>query len=350
MARFLENPINWSFGAGRLFGIAIRIHMLFVLGAVVVFARAFAGDGDVMRPSPVETLGQISLLFLIVLLHEFGHCFGCRSTGGTAEEILMWPLGGLATVAPPHNPRAHLITALAGPAVNVAFCVVTAVVLILWTGGNFGAVPWNPFHLFRPLSYAGFDAWAAQKWLVVFFGLNMLILLFNLAPVFPLDGGRVLQALLWPRKGFHASMMLASGVGMVGAIGFAVIGLFSGAVMLFFIAVFGYWTCWQQRQQLKMGVVSEGGEFGYDFSRGYAAFDEPADGAQARPSFWQRRRAKKQEARHRREQERVEAERRRIDAILRKISSHGIDSLTPKERQLLQRESHRQASGDHKGR
>ncbi len=341
MGRSLDNPINWSFGIGRLFGIGIRIHILFVLGALYVIAVAFRDNAALSGVA--ETILTIGLLFLIVLCHEFGHCFGSRGTGGSADEILMWPLGGLATVAPPHVPRAHLITALAGPAVNVAFCVLAATALILLTG-SLKSVPWNPFNPFMPLSGAYFGPWTIERWLVIFYTLNSIILFFNLAPVYPLDGGRVLQALLWPFNGFHQSMMLASGIGMVGAIGFAVLGLFTGAMMLFFIAVFGYFTCWQQRQQVKMGVLESGGEFGYDFSQGYTSLDRSSDHPERRPSFLARRRARKAEERGRRKAARIEEERRQVDAILEKISRHGIGSLTPKERKLLQRETQRKAT------
>jgi stage IV sporulation protein FB len=347
VGRSLDNPINLSFGAGRLFRVRIRIHVLFVLGAVVLLAQAFRDNphGGIMGIA--DSVGAIGLLFLIVLIHEFGHCFGCRSTGGTADEILLWPLGGLAMVAPPHTPRAHLITTLAGPAVNVVFCILVAGILGVWTG-SFGAAPWNPFHPFEP-SFRGFDSWPVQKWLVFFFGLNYMLLLFNLAPVYPLDGGRVLQALLWPKMGYRRALMLASGVGMVGAIGFGVIGIFSGSYLLFAIAFFGYFTCWQQRQQLKMALYEDTGSFGYDFSQGYASLQASERRGEPRPSFFERRRAKKEAARRLREQQQLESERRQVDAILTKISRQGLESLTPRERRLLQKETERQGSSRRPG-
>lgn len=342
MGRSLDNPINLSFGVGRLFRTRIRVHILFVLGAIVLLAQAFRENPHGGITDVVESLGAVGLLFLIVLIHEFGHCFGCRSTGGTADEILLWPLGGLAMVAPPHTPRAHLITTLAGPAVNVVFCVLVAGILVVWTG-SFGAAPWNPFHPFEP-TFLGFDAWPVQKWLVYFFGLNYMLLLFNLAPVFPLDGGRVLQILLWPRIGYRRALMFASGVGMVGAIGFGVIGVFSGSYLLFAIAFFGYFTCWQQRQQLKMALYEDAGSFGYDFSQGYTSLEASAGRDEPRRSFLARRRARKEAARRLREQQQLESERRQIDAILEKISRAGLESLTPRERRLLQKETRRQGS------
>ena len=174
--RFLDNPINWSFPVGSLLGIRIRLHVLFVLGAVILLAHSAsqAGGGSWLM-AVVEGLGSVVILFLIVLLHEFGHCFGARYVGGSAHEILMWPLGGLATVSTPHTARANLITAIAGPLVNVVICALIAIALIVMTRSGW-AVPWNPFRFGQtgvPI------ASTTHRWLVIIFGISYLILLFT---------------------------------------------------------------------------------------------------------------------------------------------------------------------------
>ena len=249
----------------------------------------------------------------------------------------MWPLGGLASLSTPHTPRANLITAVAGPAVNVAVCLLIALVLIAVTGSGW-AVPWNPFGSW--FSGTSINSYV-QLWLVTVFALSYMLLLFNLAPVFPFDGGRVLQCLLWPSRGYADATKIATGIGMVGAIGFGVLGLITEQMILFFIAVFGYMTCWQQRQMLKMGVVGNESEFGYDFSQGYTSLE--ADPQQPRrPSFLARRRAAKAAKRQQQEQEAIETHHRRVDAILQKISQEGAASLTPEERRVLETETNRQ--------
>ncbi|MCH7814444.1 MAG: hypothetical protein IID40_10540 [Planctomycetes bacterium] len=337
----LDNPISWSFGVGRLFGIRIRMHLFFVFGAILVLMRAFhQAQQGVPWVWVGQGVGTLAILFLIVLLHEFGHCFGARFVGGQADEILMWPLGGLASVAPPHTARANLITAAAGPAVNVVICVVVGAILVVTTGSGW-SVPWNPFAFAAP---AVLPEAQWQWWLVIVFAVSYLLLLFNLAPVFPLDGGRVLQCLLWPSMGFQQSTKFATGIGMVGAIGFAAAGLISGQMLLLGIAIFGYLTCWQQRQMLKMGGFADEGEFGYDFSQGYTSL-ERSEPSLRRPGYFARRRAARAVRRELREQRRLEAQRREVDRILTKISEHGADSLTPPERRILERETERQRSG-----
>jgi len=338
--RALDNPINWSFGVGRLFGIRIRVHLLFVLGAVVLLSYSVgSGSPGPLLPRLGYGAGQLAILFLIVLLHEFGHCFGARRVGGHAAEILMWPLGGLASVSTPHTARANLITALAGPMVNVVICASVAVVLIGMTGSAW-AVPWNPFAFVETgVPITSYLQW----WLVVVFALSYMLLLFNLAPVFPLDGGRVLQCLLWPSKGYQGATKLATGIGMVGAIGFAILGLVSGEVLLLGIAFFGYFTCWRQRQMLKMGAYERENEFGYDFSKGYTSLDGPPE-PRRRPGFLARRRAARAARQELREQETLEEHRRQVDAILQKISEQGASSLTAQEQRILERETQRQRS------
>ena len=343
--RAFDNPLNWSFTAGRVFGIRIRIHVVFVLCAVVLLAMEArhapesAGFGRIL----VDALGVYALLFGVVLLHEFGHCFGCRRVGGEADEILLWPLGGLAYVSPPHDPAAHMITTVAGPAVNVVICAVCSAVLTLWFG-TLGAVPWNPLHPMLPVDLnVLLTASTAQTWIMRLFGVSYFILLINLLPIFPFDGGRVLQAYLWPRKGYAPSMALATTTGMIGAV---VVGLFAlfleESLLLLMIAAFGYLTCWQTRRMMtEFGTVDPTGS-GVDFS---AQFSFPADEPAARrPGYFERRRLRRQARKLKEEKQHMQEHARAVELILRKISESGISSLTPKERRILEDETRRHRS------
>jgi len=340
----LDNPINWSFRVGRLFGIDIRIHIAFVICAIVLVWMEMPDPDSVWKPPfssiLVHALGTYAMLFLIVLLHEFGHCFGARYTGGEADEILLWPLGGLAYTNPPHHPAAHMITTIAGPSVNVILCMICTVALVLWTG-NLGSVPWNPLHPMRPVDPSILPT-TGQLWLLRFFGISYLILLINLLPIFPFDGGRIVQAWLWPKKGYKASMMIATATGMVGAI---LVGLFSlfteQSWLLLMIALFGYLTCYQTRRMLKEEDDFALSELGYDFSEGYTSLSRHQEGAKRRPGFWAQRRARKLAIKAEREREKRDQHDKTVEKILKKISESGMTSLTPREQRILEQETNR---------
>src|SRR5262249_44663606 len=139
-----SDPMRWSLPLGRLFGINVRIHILFPIMALGLILRAaWQKDGKEWGPPGVwqDVAMVLALLFLSVLLHEFGHCFAGRWMEGDAHDILMWPLGGLAYVEVPHTPRANLVTAAGGPLVNIVLCLASGLLLILWAGYH----PfWNP--------------------------------------------------------------------------------------------------------------------------------------------------------------------------------------------------------------
>ncbi len=342
--RPLDNPINWSFRIGRLFDIDVRVHIVFVICAVVLvwmeIPKVDSGLDWSLGSVLVNALGIYALLFFIVLLHEFGHCFGARHTGGEADEILLWPLGGLAYTNPPHTASAHMITTVAGPLVNVFLCMICTLVLVLWTG-RLGAVPWNPLHPMWPADVS-FHPTTAQLWVIRFFGLSYFILLINLLPIFPFDGGRIVQAWLWPRKGHHTSMEIATATGMIGAVIVGLFGLFTEqSWLLLMIAVFGYFTCWQNRRMLREQGGMGTGEFGYDFSKGYTSLDREETRRQ-QPGFFERRRARKEAKKARRDREQRAAHHRAVEHILRKISDAGVESLTPRERRILEDETQRQ--------
>jgi stage IV sporulation protein FB len=340
--RFSDNPLNWSFRIGRLFDIDVRIHIAFLLCAVLlVWMQMPSREAGVAAPPLsrmlVQAFGLYAIMFFIVLVHEFGHCFGARHTGGSADEILLWPLGGLAYTQPPHTARAHMITTVAGPMVNVGFCVLTAIVLMVWVG-SFGAVPWNPFHM-GPLDPT-LSLNTVQIWTMRFFSISYIILLFNLLPIFPFDGGRIVQAALWPKLGYERSMLIATTTGMVGAALLGAVGLFTGASwLLLMLAVFGYLTCWQTRRAILMGGMDgmgAGGGLESEFAASLRDDPEP------RPSFWERRRQKREERRIKLKEIEEVMRREDLDAVLAKISEQGMSALSPKEKRLLDEETKRQ--------
>src|SRR6266851_9134963 len=145
-------------------------------------------------------------LFLIVTLHEFGHALACRQVGGVANRIVLWPLGGIAYVNPPPRPGAFLWSIAAGPLVNVVLVPLTLGLFMLC--GIAGVAADLPdLHDFL--------------WAVVV--INLGLLLFNLLPIYPLDGGQIVQALLWFIVGRARSLWIVSVLGLL--VGFGMISL-----------------------------------------------------------------------------------------------------------------------------
>ncbi len=342
--RPMDNPINWSLKVGRLFDIQIRLHLFFLFGAAYVVNQdvSFAREFNLpLSTALLHGLGTAAALFTIVLLHEFGHCFGARYVGGSADEILLWPLGGLASVQTPHRSSAHLITAAAGPAVNVVLMLLIGGVIAVGFGG-LGGIPWNPFHPFSPVAAIRVEPGGAYSWLLVLFGINYVLFLFNvLLPIFPMDGGRIMQAIIWRFRGYRRSMEIATSVGMIGAIVLALFALFTDdtSVLLLSIAVFGYLECLRQRKILKYEAFSISGDYPDEFTFEFSAGEEPEPAR--RPGWWARRKARKLADLARRDRQAQEAREREFDRILIKIGRDGMASLTARERRLLEEETQR---------
>lgn len=180
----------------RFAGIQVYLHLSwFIVAAleVIQFARRYS--------SPIWGLLEYLALFFIVLLHEFGHALACRQTGGIADQIILWPLGGIAFVNPPPRPGAYLWSIAAGPLVNVALFPILSLLL-------FGAVH-GQWTTSNPDAYLFvFSLWY----------MNAGLLVFNLLPIYPLDGGQIVRGLLWFAVGRIRSLKISSVIGFAGAL------------------------------------------------------------------------------------------------------------------------------------
>jgi Zn-dependent protease len=205
-------------GTIRLFkfsGIQVYLHFSWFIVAAYQLTR------ENSYHSPIFAVYEYLALFGIVLLHEFGHSLACRQVGGTADHIVLWPLGGIAFVSPPRRPGAVLWSIAAGPLVNVALLPVLG--LLLFFAGQAGLADSAPdtFHL------------VAMIW-----NINLVLLIFNMLPVYPLDGGQILQALLWFPLGEIRSLQIASVIGLIGGACLAVYALMSWSFWLGIMAFF----------------------------------------------------------------------------------------------------------------
>lgn len=323
--------VLWSlfFGSvplGTAFGIRVRVHAMFLWFAGLTILI------DAQKGYPLGArVASMAILFGIVLLHEFGHCFACRRVGGTADDILMWPLGGLAFVSPPRRPLPTFITVAGGPAVNVAICLLAGAYLAFQP--DVRQIPLNPFNVLRyrydPASLTFYVWWT--------YYLSYYLLLFNLLPIYPFDGGQMLQAALWPKLGYYRSMLVAATTGMWGGGALALYGVWAGSFLLIIIALNGVLACWQLRAQLK-AVGPEIADEGPSWDYGSSSL-QTENATRRKVSEKLLKRVQKRQAEER-------AEQARVDAILEKVSQQGMHSLTWREKRALRKATERQRQRD----
>lgn len=242
--------MGWSFKIAQVAGIPIRLHITFF---IIILLGAWQWADRTGDPVGGAFFGAALMLalFLCVTLHELGHSLTARAFGIETREILLLPLGGVAQLSKnPEQPRQELWIALAGPLVNVAI----ALILIL-----IGLTPQVNLFAYlldgRGLSEILSNEQSLSNFLLWLLSANVSLVLFNLIPAFPLDGGRVLRALLAMWLGFPQATRIASTIGQVVAIGFGIFGLLSGNLLLALVAVFIFVGATQETAVAESKVV-----------------------------------------------------------------------------------------------
>jgi Zn-dependent protease/CBS domain-containing protein len=212
--------MSWSVTVGRFGGTAVKIHITFLLFLVWIAASAAARDG---WRAAVESTVFIVLLFLCVVLHEFGHILAARRYGIQSPEVTLLPIGGVASMQRlPSDPRQELVVALAGPAVNLVIGLALTLALGSLRPAELENIDDPHLSLMGRLAAA-----------------NIFLVVFNLIPAFPMDGGRVLHALVAMRLGGPRATEIAAKIGQAFALALGFFGLF-GNPLLIFIAIFIY--------------------------------------------------------------------------------------------------------------
>ena len=208
---------------GRVAGVELYLHWSwFLVAAFEITSR------KEQYASPLWNVLEYLALFGLVLLHEFGHALACRQTGGRADKILLWPLGGIAFVSPPPRPGATLWSIAAGPLVNVLFVPVFMGLGVLAAALGWADAAPNAVHLLRQVAF-----------------INLILLVFNLLPIYPLDGGQILQSLLWFVFGRARSLIIATVIGFMGVAGMVLLAVVTKSVWFGVLAVFILLSCWQ---------------------------------------------------------------------------------------------------------
>jgi Zn-dependent protease len=220
----------------RLAGITVYLHWAWFLAFYYLTTR----------PHGYSSYGwgalEILALFAIVLTHEFGHQLACRSVGGQTHDIVLFPFGGVAYVSPPQRPGAQLWSIAAGPLVNLALIPVLSVLVSV--SSHLGWYDTNPdaYQLFHNIRY-----------------INLGLLIFNMMPVYPLDGGQILRSLLWFPFGRANSLMAASIIGFIGVAGLFILAGLSFAfsedktqsIWMGAIAALILMSCWSGLKQAR---------------------------------------------------------------------------------------------------
>jgi len=228
-------------GSIRLFqfkGIHVFLHWSWFVWALYVVQGGGVGK---YSSRPWRVMEYLSL-FVIVLLHEFGHSLACRQVGGQANQIVLWPLGGVAYVSPPPRAGATLWSIAAGPLVNVVLAPVLYGLLVM--SRAFG------------LAHTHHNVYA---WIGAALTIDVFLFVFNMLPIYPLDGGQILRSLLWFALGRGRSLLLATVVGFIGAIGLIAFAIWRQDAWLGVITGFMVLNCWgglqHARQLLRMAKL-----------------------------------------------------------------------------------------------
>jgi Zn-dependent protease/CBS domain-containing protein len=231
--------MGWSLNLGSVAGTVVRVHITFLLFLGWIFFASWASGGSA---AAWQGLAFMLLLFACVLAHEFGHIFTARYFGVSTPDVVLLPIGGVARLERiPEEPWEEFLVAIAGPLVNVAI----ALALVVLAGaqlktGNLAAV--------ESANASLIDRLAA---------VNLFLALFNMIPAFPMDGGRVLRALLATRTGYVRATEIAAFIGQGVAFALGFIGLFNNP-MLIFIAIFVYLAASSEAHLVAIRAMSRG--------------------------------------------------------------------------------------------
>lgn len=227
--------MNGSIKLFRVAGIQVYLSWWwFLLAAYEIYNR------QGVYSSIAWNVAEYLALFAIVLTHEFGHALATRQVGGTADRIMLWPLGGIAYVSPPQRPGATLWAIAAGPLVNVALAPLL-----------YGALVAT-----RPVGWPAATS-DAHLFAVSVFWIDVGLFVFNILPVYPLDGGQILRSLLWFFMSRGRSLMTATVIGFFGVAAFAGLALWSRDWWLGLIAVYAGSNCWNSFKVARAMVAQE---------------------------------------------------------------------------------------------
>lgn len=238
-----RSGIGNSWNLGTFWGIPVKVHWTFGLLILFVSYSAFASGNKLVQG--LGLIAYVLILFLCVILHEYGHALSAKSYGVHTKDIIISPIGGLARLeSMPEKAAQEFFIALAGPLVNLIIALFLALILYFTTGSILPVV--SDFKFDEPLEFA--------RYIIL---MNFALFLFNLIPAFPMDGGRILRALLSIKLGKIRATKIASGIGRIIAIGFVIFGIFNQQLSLSLIGLFIFMMAGNEYNQSKILNILE---------------------------------------------------------------------------------------------
>jgi Zn-dependent protease/predicted transcriptional regulator len=233
----LKDRLANSFKIGTFWGIPLKVHWTF--GLLMLFVGYTAFTTNLTMWQAVGFMSTIFVLFLCVVMHEYGHALMAKRLGVMTQDIILSPIGGVARLTTmPENPLKELKIAFAGPFVNLVIGGLIAIGLYLYDGTYWPTLKDFKFH--EPIELARYVVW-----------INAMLFFFNLIPAFPMDGGRILRAFLATRMSHFKATNIATFVGRVLAVGFIIYGIFSQELVLAMIGLVIFMMAGQESAQSK---------------------------------------------------------------------------------------------------
>ncbi len=334
---------RWSLSLGRWWNVSVHLHIFFLLSALLALAFTLP-ELDLMSAG----LMMVGLLLVSVALHEVGHSLAALRVGGKVDAVVLGPVGGLISPRVPDEPEIHLFVALAGPIVHLLLAVIAAIGLAFAHNTQLLGLL-NPFATPQDLIEPGGTALIAAK---ITLWLNWNLMLLNLLPAYPFDGGPILRAMLWPALGRRTARVvtarIAMGIAAVLCIA-AVVSIAMGAaevekqlppwIPLLMLGMFMFFSA---RQDLAAASSAEWNEeqAGYQVSSdGLDLLDVMWSSDDDRDGVLVEHQQRTSPEQNRRAQEAVEDA--RVDDILARLHDASWSALSPDEIAILQRASQR---------
>ena len=329
---------RWSLSLGRWWGVAVYLHIFFLLAGLLALTFTLR-DPDLMGTGVL----MVAVLLVSVALHELGHALAAWRVGGKVDAIVLGPVGGLISPRVPDEPEIKLFVALAGPIVHLLIAVIAAIVLA--SAGNtqlLGLL--NPLATPQGLVEPGGLGIVAAK---LTLWINWTLMLLNLLPAYPFDGGPALRAMLWPPLGRRTARIVTARIAM----GIAIV-LCAAAVLVITsdvqarvpmwvpLVMLGVFVFFSARQDLAANEID-------DRADQLPGYQVNSDGLDLLDVMWSSEDddegvlVEHQQRAHSEQNRSVEDEEARVDDILARLHDSSWDALSPEEVAVLQRASQR---------